>query len=52
MYGLFGTARLNGVTPEAWLRYVLERIDKRPVHRVHDFLPWNLADTLAATPVT
>lgn len=52
MYGLIGTARLNGVDPEAWLRHVLERIADHPVNQVHDFLPWNLADTLAATPVT
>jgi transposase len=52
VYGLIGTARLNGVDPEAWLRHVLERIAEHPVNQVDDFLPWNLADTLAATPVT
>lgn len=49
MYGLLGTAKLNGVDPEAWLRHVLERIDEHPINQVHDFLPWSYADPLAAT---
>jgi hypothetical protein len=52
MYGLICTIKLNGVDPEAWLRHVLRRIAEHLVNQVHDFLPWTLADTLAATPVT
>lgn len=52
MYGLIGTAKRNGIDPEAWLRHVLEHIAEHPDNRVPDFLPWSLADTLAATPVT
>lgn len=34
VYSLIGTARLNGVDPEAWLRHVLPQIGDRPVNRV------------------
>lgn len=43
MYGLIGTARLNRIDPEAWLRHVLTHIADYPVNRVDDFLPWNCA---------
>jgi hypothetical protein len=35
IYSLIGTAKLNDIDPEAYLRDVLTRID--------DLLPWNLA---------
>jgi hypothetical protein len=40
---LLGTAKLNGLDPELYLRYVLERIADHPVNRIHEFLPGNLA---------
>jgi len=41
MYGLIGTAKLNGVDPEAYLTYVLTRIADHPVQQIEQLLPWN-----------
>ena len=34
IYSLVGTAALNGIDPEAYLRYVTERIGEHPFNRV------------------
>jgi IS66 C-terminal element len=47
IYSLIGTAKLNGLDPEIYLRHVMERIVDHPVNRVHEFLPWKLAAELA-----
>ena len=39
MYGLIGSARMNGLDPEACLRYVLTHIADYPIDRVADLLP-------------
>ena len=52
MYSLIGTARLNGIEPEAYLRHVLGRIAEHPIKRIDDLLRWNLARRLPViTPI-
>jgi transposase len=49
MYSLIGSARMNGIDPEAYLHYVIERIADHKANRIDELLPWNVAPHLPAT---
>lgn len=49
MYTIIGSARLNGMDPEAYLHDVIEHIADHPANRIDELLPWNVAPHLPAS---
>ncbi len=45
IYSLLGTAKLNGINPERYLRHVLTHIAQHPINRIAELLPWNVPST-------
>lgn len=40
-YTLIETAKMNGVDPEAWLTWVLDRLPDHKINRIDELMPWH-----------
>ena len=46
IYSLIGTAKLNSLDPELYLRNVLSRIADLPINHIEELLPWNITASI------
>jgi transposase len=46
IYSILGTASLNGLNPEGYLRHVLQHIPEHPINRIEELLPWHIAEKM------
>jgi transposase len=50
IYSLVGSAKLNGLDPELYLRQVLTSIAEHPISRIEELLPWKIVLAQIPTP--
>ncbi len=51
IYSLIGTAKLNNIDSESYLRYVLTHIAEHPNNHIEELLPWTIAPSLSKIPL-
>ena len=49
IYNLVNSAKLNGLDPEAYLRFVIERIADYRISELDDLQSWNVAGQIEKT---
>lgn len=46
IYTIRGTAKVNDLIPESYLRYILARIAGHTINHIDELLPWNFSAKL------